>query len=476
MKTIDKQTTIHALLDEHPDLLDYLVRTYPEFHLLKNAAARATMGRLATLERVAGIAKVSVDQLIRDITDHISGGTNPDTPPAAEADRPAKTEQLKNIIRSLHAGVDVAAAKTEFASLLQAVAPEDIAQMEQELIREGMPVQEIHRLCDLHVNVFQSGLDRQEDLAVPAGHPLHTYQIENQIITHRAQRWTDLCRQANARNCQALAPELRVAIEELAQVNLHYTRKENQLFPYLEKHGFSGPSQVMWALHDDVRQQIKELRAAIERGDADCLLEKGVAMARIVSEMIYKEEKILFPNAWRMLTEAEWAEIRRGDDEIGYLTPPAAGAPVPAAAAADDHLRDSDLIPLTTGALTREQLDLMLCSMPVEFSFVDDQDTVRYYSGQAERVFPRSPGVIGRNVENCHPPKSLDAVREILRSFRDGTKSRAEFWINFQERFLYITYHAVRDAGGRYLGTLEVTTDATRIRQLQGERRLLEWT
>lgn len=468
MSEITPQTTVHDLLKAHPELLDFLVAYHPEFRLLKNPALRSTMGRVATLERVASKAGVSVEQLIRHIHARLQ------SPPDA-ASQAARLDQLKGIIRRLHGGEGADQLRAEFAGLLQGADPTDIARMEQDLIREGMPVEEIHRLCDLHVNVFESGLESQESVPAPPGHPIHTYQAENAEISRRAQRWADLCRTASADTLKASAPEFQSALEALARVEIHYVRKENQLFPYLEKKSFSAPSQVMWAVHDDIRRMIKEARAALERGDVEAVRAGAPELARVIVEMIYKEEKILFPNAWKLLSADDWRAIRAGDDDIGYLVPPAGAGTSEPAAAQPAPAAPGGLIALNTGALTLEQLDRMLVHMPVEFSFVDDQDVVRYYSGQPERVFPRSPGVIGRTVQNCHPPRSLATVNAILKAFRDGARDHAEFWIPYKGKFLYITYHAVRDASGRYLGTLEMTLDATRIRQLQGEQRLLDW-
>lgn len=471
MNPLSPKTTVRELLRAHPELLEFLAGYHPEFARLRHPALRATLGRLATLEQAAGMAGVPADRLLRDLRVALAArpgseaGRKPG--PAGEPDR---IEDLKRILRSMRGAEDLEKARAEVSRLLQVVTPGEIARMEQELLAEGMPVEELHRLCDLHVGVFRAGLDDQAPVAPPPGHPVHTYQAENRLLSERAQRWAALCPGAAADS----RDRLEAALEELAGVEIHYTRKENQLFPYLERTGFTGPSQVMWAVHDDVRGKIKEARAALRDGRFEVIRKEGPELSRLIAEMIYKEERILFPEAMRRLTPADWREIRAGDDEIGYLAPPA--GPAADAAPRGPPPSGTDRVGLTTGSLTLEQLDRMLLAMPVEFSFVDDQDVVRYYSGQAERVFPRSPGVIGRNVRNCHPPKSLAQVNAILRAFRGGTRDRVEFWIPYRDKFLYITYHAVRAADGRYLGALEVTMDASRVRKLTGEQRLLDWT
>lgn len=332
---------------------------------------------------------------------------------------------------------------------------------------------EIHRLCDLHVDVFREGLEPHDEVEAEPGHPLHTYMAENREIIKAADRWAELCRAAHASG--DIPTEILTALEQLAQVDIHYTRKENQLFPYLEKHEFTGPSQVMWGLHDDVRGLLRKLRKVIEDGDTEALRENGLELARIISEMVYKEEKILFPTAIGMLDPEEWRAIRAGDDEIGYAfidTPPEWTGTMDKGEDRPVHMGQ---LKLNTGVLSQLQLDRMLLSMPFEFSFVDENDEVRYYSGHAERVFPRSPAVIGRKVQNCHPPHSVHMVNAILEAFKEGTKEKAEFWLTINEKFIHVSYYPVRDDNGCYLGCLEVTQDITRIKNLEGERRLLEW-
>lgn len=473
MLNISTSTTLHELLAEHPELLEFLANYHPEFEKLRNPILRATMARVATIEQMATFAGIPAEKVLADIRARLESSAA-----QQRQSSDARLAKLKQIIRQLHAGTSPDALRQEFAELLRNTDPTEISRLEQELLHEGMPVEEIHRLCDLHVNMFRPGLESQEKVQAPPGHPIHTYQAENVEISRRVQRWTDLCRRVSRDEWSELSRDLASALNALAQIEIHYQRKENQLFPYLERKGFNAPTQVMWAVHDDIRRMLKEARAAIAQQDVYWLNTNGIELARVITEMIYKEEKILFPNAWKLLSDADWSEIRAGDDQIGYLIPPEIPAPPPTptpTSALDSHRLPEQVIPLNTGGLTLKQLDRMLVTMPVEFSFVDDQDIVRFYSGHDERIFPRSPAVIGRAVQNCHPPKSLHMVNAILDAFRKGERDMAEFWINFKGRFLYITYHAVRDEKGKYLGTLEVTLDATRIRSLQGERRLLEW-
>lgn len=377
-----------------------------------------------------------------------------------------KAEELKKMILALHAGEPLEQVKARFDELIDGVSPEEIAAMEQQLITEGMPVAEVQRLCDLHVGVIRDGLETSTATDVPPGHPVHTYMKENR----KFEKLVDQLVQAS--DVASLADRL----DALAGIDIHYLRKENQLFPYLEKHGISGPTQVMWGIHDEIRDSLRSIKEAAAGGRFSEAKETAAEVARAITEMIYKEEKILFPLAQEKLSGTEWGEMRHGDDEIGYAfeAPPEWAPTLESKPAASDQA-PSGTIPLSTGQLTQQQLDRMLTHLPVDLSFVDPQGRVQFYSDNPERIFPRSPAVIGRDVANCHPPQSVGVVLKILDAFADGSRESARFWIQMGGRFLLIQYFAVRSESGEYLGCLEVSQDVTDIRSLEGERRLLDW-
>jgi hypothetical protein len=397
-------------------------------------------------------------------------------------DREAKKEILKDIIRDLHRGGDVEALKKRFGDLVRDVSGGEIGTMEQELIAEGLPEEEIRKLCDVHVRIFEDALACPPAPAVGPGHPLETLADENRALEKVVAEAQEILARLKAEpgHKDRLADRARLAslAASLAEIEKHYLKKENQLFPRLEAKGISGPSKVMWAVHDDIRAHLKELRRALELGDAELVARTGLWVLQEIRDMINKEEKILFPMCLEKLDEADWVRVKKGEEEIGYAwippapawSPASAGTPGPETAGAA-----GERIPLDTGGLTAEQIDLMLTHLPVDISFVDENDTVVYYSGTPERIFPRSPGVIGRKVQNCHPPKSVDIVERILKAFRAGERDVAEFWIKSHGKFIDIRYYALRDKAGTYKGTLEVTQDATAVRRLQGERRLLDW-
>jgi uncharacterized protein len=480
---ITHETKVHDLLEEYPYLLDFLADLKPEFGKLRNPVLRNTVARVASLATVAEMGEMSVDELIDAVTSEIArheihAGDATSAAAADPATRAARQEQLKAIIRKLHDGYTVDAVKAEFDALTAEIDAVEIAAMEQALIAEGMPVEEVQRLCDVHVTVFRDALEREPADAgpeLPAGHPVDTYRRENEAlagVVNELRCTVEALATDDDAEREAALGTVRAALDRLALLDVHYLRKENQLFPLLESHGIEGPTKVMWALDDDIRARIKQLRAAAAEGDAGYLASDAPEVLGMVEDMIYKEEKILFPTALDALSDAEWESMAAGEAEIGFawIEPPA-----PAVAASSEGTPASGgLLPLTTGTLTLEQIDLMVRALPFDVSFVDEHDRVRFYS-EGERVFPRSPAAIGREVRNCHPPKSVDKVEEILSEFKAGTKDVAEFWIEMGERFIHIRYFAMRDASGAYRGCLEVVQDATHVRSLEGQRRLVEW-
>lgn len=398
---------------------------------------------------------------------------------------PDRASKLKAIVDKLATGARPAEVKREFHELIRDADAAEVAALEQSLIEGGTPVEEVQRLCEVHADVFRSGLERGGRPERMPGHPVHTYLAENREAARRAGHL--------ARAALGGIEAIRQALDGLRPIIVHYERKENQLFPYLERAGFTGPSKVMWGKHGEIRAAFKAVDEACAAGDARAARRGARDLARRIKTMIFMEERILFPNALKRLSEADWAAVRRGEDAIGFAwvrpgaqwDPALAGSPSGAeapgqyanlAAAVDAAGRASSTdIPLSTGSLSLDWLDRMLKALPLDLSFVDAEDKLRYYSDSPRRVFPRSPGIIGRAVQNCHPQKSVAVVEKILEAFKKKEKDRADFWLEKDGRFILISYKAIYDDAGTYLGTLEMSMDATDIRALTGQRRLLDW-
>ncbi|MCW4051175.1 MAG: DUF438 domain-containing protein [Candidatus Bathyarchaeota archaeon] len=469
------ETKLKDLVDKYPFLIEFIPTLSPHYERLKNPVLRETMFKIATLEKVAQSGGFTVEELAKKIKEEIDRHSKDDV---AEQ----RKEILKSIIRDLHDGVEMEVLRKRFADLVKDVSATEIAEIEQSLIDEGLPETEVKRLCDVHVEVFKHALDDQDVPRPPAGHPVHTFMVENRAAENIMGEIDGLISEigtpADHEKLDAYRDQLSSLLEKISEIEKHYLRKENQLFPHLEAHGVSGPSQVMWALHDDVREVIKIARRQVKDPDPRIVTTMDELITTI-KDMIYKEEHILFPMSLETLTDKEWLDVKNGSEEIGYAwtEPMVDWTP-------DVHEEQEKVIgaavmstvALDTGALTPEQVNLMLTHLPVDVTFVDENDRVAYYSSGKERIFPRSPGIIGREVIRCHPPRSVHVVENIVKAFKDGTKDEAEFWLQMGERFIHIRYFPIRDKEGNYRGTIEVSQDVTEIRKLEGQRRLLDWT
>ena len=396
-----------------------------------------------------------------------------------------RKQALKEVIQRLHAGETVEDLKEKFGDAISGATAADIAEAERALISEGVSVGEIQRLCDLHVAVFRDSLDEEPTPESLPGHPVFTFRMENEVMMRLLEAMKETLQDWQEGDPEALISLSRLT-QNLTAIEKHYSRKENILFPYLEKKGFEGPATVMWGVDNEIRAQIKQFKGLLAdtEPDANTAADQFKKMSQDIIEMIYKEEKILFPAALQRLTEQEWAEIRAQEEEIGYFDVKVSETWQPQSEADETKLEASspaeaatlsdNLIPLATGALTREQVNLMLTHLPVDVTFVDEHDQVRYFSQGRERIFDRSPAIIGREVTKCHPPQSVHRVTIILDDFRAGKRDVAEFWIQMGGQFIHIRYFALHDAQGAYKGCIEVSQNVTHIRALEGEQRLID--
>mgnify|MGYP000979032668 CR=1 FL=1 len=393
---------------------------------------------------------------------------------------------LKEIIKDLHRGKSVDEVKARFEETFQGVSATEIAELEQTLIQEGLPVEEVQRLCDVHAAVFKGSIaeiHRPEKIEDTPGHPVHTFKLENRelkkFLAEKIEPHLEaFCREDKEETIELLKQDL----ELLRGIDRHYARKENLLFPLLEKYGITAPPKVMWGVDDEIRTAIKEgINLLINyTGAKEQVAEKIKTIIDKVQEMIFKEENILFPMAVNTLTEDEWGTIAGESDEIGYFLVEPAAEWKPAninveekAQAERGHPADGYLR-FETGLLLPEEISQIFNTLPLDITFVDREGIVKYFSQTKDRIFPRPKTVIGRKVANCHPPASLHIVERVVEDLKSGRKDVEEFWIKMGERFVYIRYFAVRNAKGEYIGTLEVTQDIKPLQEITGEKRLLD--
>jgi uncharacterized protein len=392
-----------------------------------------------------------------------------------------RQEILKEIIKDLHMGRSVEEVRDEFEKAVGTISIEEISQLEQALMEEeGIPVEEVQRLCSVHTAIFKGSIEeihRSQKPEDQPGHPVHTFKLENKeidmLVNFKIQLHFDrFIAEDSSDNVFKLIEDLNLLLD----IDKHYSRKENLLFPFLEKYGIFGPTKVMWGVDDRIRESIKTAKQVLSNytnQDHQTAVNSIEFVIREVSEMIFKEENILFPMALQHLTEDEWVKIAHESDEIGYCLASPAVEWKPERKALTSTAMSEGFIRMETGFLSIEQLELMLNHLPVDITFIDQDDVVRYFSHGKERIFIRTKAVIGRTVQNCHPPKSVHMVEEILQDFKSGKKDSEDFWIKFKDKYVYIRYFAVRDENGTYMGTLEFTQNIAPIKEIDGEKRIL---
>ena len=387
---------------------------------------------------------------------------------------------LKGIFQDLHNGRNLDEVKAHFDALIGKITVDEITQLQHEFSEEGsISKDELQRIYQEHSAIFQGSIERENNSEKPEdlpGHPVHTFKLENREIEKLLQQQVqvhvdEFVRDDSSENIYHLLQDINLLLD----IDKHYSRKENLLFPYLEKYGIFGPTTNMWRIDDFIRDAIKEAKQKLAsyQGERQEVLEVLNFVIQEVSGMIYKEENILFPMALKNLSEDEWIKIAHESDEIGFcLTSPEEEWKPERKALAENAMTEG-YIKMETGILSLKQLELLLNHLPVDITFIDHEDVVRYFSHGKERIFARTKAVIGRTVQNCHPPRSVHVVEELLADFKAGKKDSEDFWIKFRDKYVYIRYFAVRDEKGSYIGTLEFTQNIDPIKAIEGEKRIL---
>ena len=382
--------------------------------------------------------------------------------------------------------------------------PDEFAYAEQSLKGVYKDEEILDKMDDL-LNLFDGVLVRAEN-EYPENHPLWAYLEEINAVEKVALEVDELLKQEKfIKN-----PWLGV-FDSLAQWRIHLSRKQNQLYPMLEEHGFDRPTRIMWTFDDGVRDAISASYALLREDKYEEFLASVPETLAKLRDLNSKELEVLLPTSFKLLSDEEFVRMSKNDHEIGYaiINPPGlyvvAGINDSAAqlngnntgqngAVSNEFLNDlagllskyvgpvggaqvgkDAVLDVATGKLTLEQINLLFRHLPVDLSYVDENELVKFYSDTPHRIFPRSANVIGREVKNCHPAKSVHVVEEIVEKFRSGEQSQAEFWINKPGLFIYVIYTAVRDENGKFRGVLEMMQECTHIRELEGSRTLLTW-
>ena len=399
-----------------------------------------------------------------------------------------RKELLKHMILQLHAGEAPAEARKQLVNLLTKIPYGEVVEVEQELISEGtLSEAEVLKFCDIHSEALDGHIDLSGMKIVPPGHPVDTFKKENKellkVVDQLDESYRKLSSLKDDHDIASWFLEMKSHFNNLMDVEKHYLRKENLLFPYLEKYGITGPPKVMWGKHNEIRELLKAAIEVLNSPEGMNLEEADAAVKFIlkpasdsVADMTMKEDQILLPMVMDKLTEIEWYEIYKQTLEIGFCLydPEFEWKPENMDTTHEDEKQD-DLIHLPSGSFTKAELQAILNSLPVDMTFVDKNEKVKYFSQGSERIFHRSRAILNRDVKLCHPPSSVHIVEQIIDDFRSGRQDHAPFWIQMKGKFIFIEYFALRDENGNYLGTLEVSQDLTERRALQGEQRILSY-
>ncbi|MDR7855420.1 DUF438 domain-containing protein [Tissierella sp.] len=397
--------------------------------------------------------------------------------------REHRQKMMKEVIRELHEGKTVDEVRAKFAEVIQGVSAKEISEMEVQLVKEGLPIEEIQNLCDVHAAVFKGSIEEIHHPEEVPGHPVHTMKLENRAIEEHMEKTIKpnlmkFKEDDSKENILALVGDINL----LWDIDKHYSRKENLIFPYLEKYGITSPPKVMWGVDDEIRALIKDVKLSLTtyKGNKEEIVEKMETMLNQVNEMIYKEDSILFPMSLDTLTEDEWISIYNESDEIGFaiIVPEKkwnrVNVNVENKVKEESQGNENDgYIKFESGILTPKQISCILNTIPGDMTFVDKDNLVKYFSQGKDRIFARTKAIIGRSVENCHPPASVHVVEKIVDDLQSGRKDSESFWIKMGEKYVMISYYAVRDENGEFLGTLEFSHDIAPIQAITGEKRLM---
>mgnify|MGYP001302385517 CR=1 FL=1 len=389
-----------------------------------------------------------------------------------------RVDRLTEYVKGVLERKDGTMLYNQYKEDLQKVTPQEAFEIFYNQLQRGVEAKEILEILDKVIHVFNKSLIQYEWKKPEKNSFLDTLMKENEALENKLSAIKEIIKKKDFKNNK---DELLKRVEELQQFDAHYLKKENILFPYMEKKmkKFEGLS-IMWALHDEARASLKKLIYILkskEPSETDFNVEVG-NLFFILYGLTYKEKYILFPSAMEVIDDKEWYDMKKQSYEYGFPfieTPPMD----------KDEMQEEEskvlkqghemVMKTETGELSFQQALMIFNALPVDLTYVDENNKVKFFTKPKDRIFPRSPAAIGRDVKNCHPPQSVHVVEKIIDEFRKGHKDSAVFWIQMNERTILIQYFALRDSEGQYKGVLEVSQDITEIKKIEGEKRLLEW-
>ena len=372
----------------------------------------------------------------------------------------------------------------KYETILKEVTPRDVITVVDELVKTNEDMDDIKRTTNKILNIFYKTIESFGRFEPEPGTFIYYLMEENREMDKRMKDFRKNIKKVfSEKDAKAMLikrrDEIKSELEDLLEYEKHWIKKENILFPYIEKYfpDYRCVS-VMWSMHDDARDSIKTLLENLEREEPlISVFNSNIGkLYYSVLPVIFREEYILYPIAARAIKPEDWDEMLAQSEEEGFafIEPPESFEKLSARKVADDNKKNINLVDLGTGVLAPDEIARIFNHLPVDITFVDENDEVKYFSTPKDRIFGRSKAIIGRKVQNCHPHESVHIVNQIVESFKSGKKDVESFWISFKDKFLLIQYFAVRDEQGNYKGVIEVSQDVSDIRKLEGEKRLLD--
>ncbi|MBR2824919.1 MAG: DUF438 domain-containing protein [Solobacterium sp.] len=458
-KVIDLNKTVFELITEYPEMKDIMIEL--GFQEITNPTTLKTMGKIITIPKGAKINKIPMDKIISSFTSKgfevKTDEKKVTTVEVTESNN--KNELLKSYIQRLTNGEDLESVRKEFVKYFESVSVHEIIGAEQDLINSGVDVEEIQKLCDLHSALFhgltEQELYNEEEMAahgLQEGHPLNILKNENKALASKLLSLLD----ATENNNVSLIQEL---LTDLKRIKLLYGKKEEIIMPILYRYGVTDPSDVMWGVDDEIKAEFSELAKEVNEETFPSYRQRILDVLERAKEMIYKEENILFPMALEYFTLEEWVDVYHDLPEMGNIFTKEA----PVWEYAEQEIKrkkntstaNNDLIQLNGGKLTVSQLEAIFKLLPIDITFIDQNDHNQFFANEG-KVFSRPSSALGRPVYECHPPRIVPIVKQLIKDFKSGEKDFMEVWTPNPDNPIRVQYYAVRDGDGTYLGTVEL--------------------
>ncbi|MBQ7477834.1 MAG: DUF438 domain-containing protein [Selenomonadaceae bacterium] len=496
-KVLDLNKTVAELVGEYPELKQAMAEI--GFQEITNPVALQLMGRVMTIPKGVAVKGMDLSEVIEGLKRYgfsvmgdaqgctgVGSGrggdafapTNPMKSPGEE-----RLGILKNLLARLSSGESPEAVRQDFVRNFKSVSAEEIASAEQQLIRDGMPIREVRNLCDIHSALFH-GKTAEETTehphqaatataspdikSVPIGHPIHILCLENEELA----KILDAAEKALTSGEKESFAE---CLKKMTGLYVHYGKKEMLLMPLLYRYGVTGPSGIMWGVDDEIKRELRAISQEMAADSMPSLQQRAAAWLQRIREMIYKEEKILFPLTLRYFTEEEWFMVYRDTLVFGNAfladAPPWEDGEIwvqKEIAEEQKALAEQGMIHLPTGEVSVPALYGILSLLPVDITFIDKDDIFRFFVNEG-RIFERPRSALGGRVENCHPAEVVPVIHRLLEDFKTGKRDSMEVWKKIKGKPVSVQYFAVRDTAGDYLGTLEVVQDFSKALEHFGD-------